>query len=135
MRKSNNPKGRPRSKSILTGSEINELLPLSFFNFSNEAIREYLSVSNDTFYQRIINQPSVQKVLQDGIALRHAAIRIKQMEVAMNGNVQMLIHLGKSELGQSYNNISTEKNQQPQKIEIDDVTLRAIAKNILNEDL
>ncbi|AZL16341.1 hypothetical protein [Rickettsiales endosymbiont of Stachyamoeba lipophora] len=133
MRRSNNPKGRPRSKSILAESEINELLPLSFLSFSNEAIIEYLGVSNDTFYQRIINQPAVQKVLQDGIALRHTIIRIKQMEVAMNGNVQMLIHLGKSELGQIYNKESIQEIQQPERTKIDDITLRAIAKNIFQE--
>ncbi|MBN9543322.1 MAG: hypothetical protein J0G32_05975 [Alphaproteobacteria bacterium] len=105
MRKSNNPAGRPRSRSVISELSINigdmpEFTALSILGFSNEKIRQIYGYSNDTFYGKLLKQPIVQKLLQDGRNVRETIIRLKQMELVMHGNAKMLIHLGKTELGQ-----------------------------------
>ncbi|AZL15270.1 hypothetical protein [Rickettsiales endosymbiont of Stachyamoeba lipophora] len=134
MRKSNNPKGRPRSKTILTQDDKDAILCLAAMNCTKEGIRQYLGLSNDAFYRVLLKEVDTQAILQKGYALRNCLIRMKQMEVAMNGNVQMLIHLGKSELGQTYNKHQIASILSNNTISMDSTTLQKIARTIIKND-
>lgn len=134
MRKSNNPNGRPVKRSQLSAEMREKLLKLVASGCTKEGIRLYLELSNDTFYGKMMKDPDVQKMFEHGKELRDTMIRIKQMEVAMQGDIRMLIHLGKNYLGQddksqvnSANNISV---QQPK---VDTETLKELARALLDE--
>lgn len=45
--------------------------------------------------------PGIQQAIDEGKANLHKSLRKKQVEVALDGNPQMLIFLGKAELGQT----------------------------------
>lgn len=103
--KSNNPKGRPRKKTILSEADKKRLMSLIAADCSKEGLRMYLDLANDTFYKGLLNDPEIQKLFENGYELKRTMLKLKQMQVAMEGNVPMLIHLGKNYLDQ------TEKTQ------------------------
>lgn len=53
------------------------------------------------FHEMKKRYPGIQKAIDEGKASLHKSLRKKQVEVALDGNPQMLIFLGKAELGQS----------------------------------
>jgi len=91
----------------------------------------YYELSNNDFYGKFMKMPEVQKMFEHAQELKLTMIKMKQMEIAMEGNVQMLIHLGKTECGQS------EKTEINSSITVkDNLTKEALnnfAKAILNE--
>lgn len=53
------------------------------------------------FHELRKRYPDIQKAIDLGRSTLHKSLRKKQVEVAMDGNPQMLIHLGKAILGQN----------------------------------
>lgn len=125
---SNNPKGRPVKP--LTEQEQLMLLHLAAADCSKEGMRLYLKLSNNRFY-RLLKEPEVQEALSKGHELKRTLIRMKQMEVAMEGNPQMLIHLGKNYLDQDKGDakVVQEVNQY-----FDKETIKEMARIIANEE-
>lgn len=109
---SKKPKPFGRPKIELTNEEKLKLLYLASADCPVETIRMILKLSNDAFY-RLMKEPDVLEVFNKGQSLRNTRIKMKQLEVAMEGNAQMLIHLGKNYLGQdkSDTQVVTEVNQ------------------------
>lgn len=62
---------------------------------TNKEIADIVGVSHDTLTRRCENE------LEEGRAFGRMSLRRKQWEVALSGNVTMLIWLGKQQLGQS----------------------------------
>lgn len=57
--------------------------------------------SESHFHEMKKRYPGIQQAINEGKAHMHRSIRQKQIEVALDGNPQLLIFLGKAELGQS----------------------------------
>jgi hypothetical protein len=57
--------------------------------------------SEGNFHNLKKKYPGIQKAIDEGKSELHKVLRKKQVELALEGNVQMLIHLGKVELGQN----------------------------------
>lgn len=57
--------------------------------------------SESHFHEMKKRYPGIQEAIDQGKANLHKSLRKKQVEVALDGNPQMLIFLGKAELGQS----------------------------------
>ena len=57
--------------------------------------------SEGYFYEMKKADPRIQEAIDHGVADLHLSLRKRQIDVAMEGNPQMLIHLGKVELGQN----------------------------------
>jgi hypothetical protein len=57
--------------------------------------------SESHFHEMKKRYPGIQKAIDEGKANLHQSLRKKQVEVALDGNPQMLIFLGKAELGQT----------------------------------
>ena len=79
----------PRSKKPVTDKEIEQMKVLARAHCSNEEIAAFLNISVATLKTRF--QPLLKTSRQAGLA----GIRAKQFELAINGNVTMLIWLGK----------------------------------------
>ena len=57
--------------------------------------------SESHFHEMKKRYPGIQQAIDEGKANLHKSLRKKQVEVALDGNPQMLIFLGKAELGQT----------------------------------
>ena len=57
--------------------------------------------SESHFHELKKKYPAIQEAINLGKAQLHKSLRKKQIEVALEGNPQLLIHLGKTELGQN----------------------------------
>ena len=57
--------------------------------------------SESHFHELKRRYPGIQEAINRGKANMHKSLRKKQVDLALEGNVQMLIHLGKTELGQN----------------------------------
>jgi hypothetical protein len=57
--------------------------------------------SESHFHELKKRYPGIQQAIDEGKANLHKSLRKKQVEVALDGNPQMLIFLGKAELGQT----------------------------------
>ena len=98
-----------------------------------------LGISTDTIYNRCIDDNGVtfSAFLQEKRASGEASIRLKQHQMALkgDGNLQMLIHLGKYRLGQIESKIETD-NAPPQEkllvLEDENIKLKARIKELEN---
>lgn len=97
------PVGRPRKQPFpkMTSEEKLKLRNMIAVGATKEGLRMHYQLSNDDFFEKFMKLPEVQEMFEKGKELRNTMIRLKQMEVAMEGSVPMLIHLGKTELGQT----------------------------------
>lgn len=97
------PVGRPKKRKfpIMDEKNLSKLKNVIACGSTKEGIRMLFDLSNDDFYDKFMHLPEVQEMFEKGKELRNTMIRMKQMQVAMDGNVPMLIHLGKTELGQT----------------------------------
>lgn len=84
-----NPVGRPRK--VLDAEGVAKLAAIGC---SINTIAEFYNVSVQTIMENFHN------AYQDGYQAVSSRIRSKQVELALNGNVPMLIHLGKTMLKQ-----------------------------------
>jgi hypothetical protein len=131
MRKSNNPTGRPKKGIQLSDHDLKIIRNLIAAGCSKEGIRTYFKFSNMAFYSELMKKPEVIEMFEEGKELRTTMLQMKQMEVAMEGNVPMLIHLGKNYLDQ------TEKAQITGNLEVNNTydpdMIKKIAQAIVNE--
>jgi hypothetical protein len=134
MQEAKKPRGRPKRKvaEILDKENLRKLMNLVAADCSGEGIRTFFELTNDQFYSEYLKHPEVQEMFERGAELKRTMIKMKQMEMAMLGNVPMLIHLGKSYCDQ------TEKTQVTGDINIrktlDKNTINKIAQAILDEE-
>ena len=96
-------KGRPRK--IISEDGLKLVENLARIMCTEEEIAECLNTTPDTLLNSD-NKELFRSAIKRGQANHHQSLRRKQYEVAMRGNVSMLIWLGKQYLGQ------TEKVQQ-----------------------
>lgn len=103
MTKDKKPRGRPRKKPFpeMGEKELAKLRNIIASGATKEGVRMFFELSNDSFYERFLALPEVQEMFEKGKDLRNTMLRMRQMSIAMEGNVPMLIHLGKTELGQT----------------------------------
>ena len=86
--------GRPRAK--LDPAEIEKLASIGA---TQREIAQWFKISKPTV-ERYLRNPRLREVFERGNTAFDLSIRRKQAELAMNGNVTMLIWLGKQRLGQ-----------------------------------
>lgn len=89
-----------RKRKEIDGKDVEKL---AGFGLNNTEIAEFFGVSEGTIRNRFY------EFLTKGRAVVKMKLKKKQMEVAMDGNVVMLIWLGKQYLNQSEK--SEEKNE------------------------
>lgn len=82
--------GRPKADIDKT-----ELIKLAGYGCNDTELGDFFNVHPTTIYKRFSN------ILIKARAERKSKLRKKQFEVAVSGNVAMLIWLGKQELGQT----------------------------------
>lgn len=70
------------------------------FNPTDEELAALLKISHTTFSKLKNADPAVLEAMEEGKALGRASLRGKQFDIAMKGNVAMLIWIGKQQLGQ-----------------------------------
>lgn len=85
--------GRPRIE--LDARQLEQLQALARINASYEEIEAVMGVSVDTLTRRFA------EVIKKGRSEGRSSLKRQQMKVALEGNVTMLIWLGKVLLGQS----------------------------------
>jgi hypothetical protein len=73
---------------------------LARFMYTDEEIAVVMGINYDTFKTRKRENPEIGVALQEGKANARRALRSKQMEIAIKGNVSMLQFLGKQYLDQ-----------------------------------
>ena len=76
------------------------LKQLALMQCTDIEIAATLGVSHDTLNRRKQSDPAFLEILEYGKAHGRASLRRKQYAVALNGNVPMMIWLGKQYLGQ-----------------------------------
>lgn len=87
-----------RPKALVDAAEVEKLAGL---NCSTEEIGSFFNVSADTIQRRFA------AALKRGRALVNTSLKRKQYALAMDGNVTLLIWLGKQYLGQADKSEST----------------------------
>lgn len=125
----NNPNGRPKRE--LSAQDKLKILKLAAACCSKDGMQVYLDLCNDTFY-RLFDDPDVKGYFDKGVELRNTMLRMKQMEMAMKGNIQMLIHLGKQYLDQTDKAHVTNDVNNNVRI-VDDKTLKELAQALIDE--
>lgn len=95
--------GRPRRKPFpeMGEKEMTRLRNIIACGATKEGVRMFFELSNDDFYDKFLKLPEVQEMFEKGKELKNTMVRMRQMSIAMEGNVPMLIHLGKTELNQT----------------------------------
>jgi len=63
-------------------------------------IAAFLGMAESTFYLHLQNNPELENAYKEGKEAGKASLRARQWQLAMQGNTQMLIHLGKNVLEQ-----------------------------------
>jgi len=98
-----NPGGFPHECPAGKTARINldELEKLSEWHVSEAEIAAYFRVPEDEVRQRMLEDPALSEAIERGRIMGNILIRRMQFDLAMKGNVQMLIWLGKNRLGQS----------------------------------
>lgn len=70
------------------------------FNPNDEELAAALKIDPDTLSKYKNADPAVLQAMEEGKALGRMSLRGKQFDIAMKGNVSMLIWIGKQQLGQ-----------------------------------
>ncbi len=73
---------------------------LALLNPSNDELAYALGISRATLYRRLQDDEQLQEILEMGRHGCRMSLKRAQWKVAIEGNVAMLIWLGKNELGQ-----------------------------------
>lgn len=90
------PRGRPPIEL-----DLKQVEKLAEIGCTDEEIGLVMGCSADTVARRRKNDPAFCGVLEKGRASRRESLRRVQTDAALDGNVTMMIWLGKQELGQS----------------------------------
>ena len=94
--KTGNPNGRPRIQFDLEGIES-----LAALNCTQLEVAQFFGISLATVEHRFNQEPELRAAWDRGRATGKLSLRRKQSQLAEEGNVTMLIWLGKQLLGQS----------------------------------
>jgi hypothetical protein len=89
--------GRPARKTY----DLDEIEQLAKNGCTVYEIAAISGFSEGYFYELKKLDPGINEAIEKGKADMHMSLRKKQIEVALEGNPQLLIHLGKTELGQN----------------------------------
>lgn len=86
--------------------DYNEVMLAEIYKYASlgctdQEIANHLFVDHNTLTSFCKKYPDVRKIINNGRDQMKSSLRRKQFEVAMEGNPQMLVHLGKNLLGQS----------------------------------
>lgn len=94
-------RGRGRPPALEANAHVlKQIETNASFQCTKEEIAGALGVSDTTFRKFLRENPEAQQALDTGKANGRLSLRQTQYRVAQKGNVPMLIHLGKSYLGQ-----------------------------------
>lgn len=87
---------------------------------TGQEIAGFMGVSYETLVTRIKEEYNLSfpEYFRLHVAKGLVSLRRKQRDVAMDGNVQMLIHLGKYYLGQSERPVEDDDNNAPQPVTV-----------------
>lgn len=89
--------GRPPIKEY----DLKQIESLASVGCTQNEIAALCGYSQGNFHDLKKNHPDIQEALDRGRSNLHKSLRRKQVDLALDGNVPMLIHLGKTQLGQS----------------------------------
>ena len=89
--------GRPAKKAY----DLDEIEQLAENGCTVYEIAAICGMSEGYFHLLKRQDPAIHEAIERGRACMHMSLRKKQIEVALEGNPQLLIHLGKTELGQN----------------------------------
>ena len=89
--------GRPAKKTY----DLDEIEQLAENGCTVYEIAAICGFSEGYFHAIKRQDPGIHEAIERGKAKMHMSLRKKQIEVALDGNPQLLIHLGKTELGQN----------------------------------
>jgi hypothetical protein len=95
--KDSKPLGRP----ITTQYDPELIRALAAVGCTVYEIANQCGFSEQNFHDLKKKYPEIQEAIDQGKSELHKSLRKKQVDIAMEGNVPMLIHLGKTQLGQS----------------------------------
>lgn len=134
-KKEEKPKKKTGPKPTVTKADeemLANIRKLAQAGCSKEEMRRYLKMSNDSFYSRLLKNPTIVELIEKEAVHINFLLRAKQIDMALKeNNVPMLIHLGKHRLGQiEKTEVAGEVNV---KQSLDKETISKIALAILNE--
>jgi hypothetical protein len=81
--------------------DYNELEKLAYMSASAKEIARFFRCSESTIERRKVDDPKFKDALDYGYARGNLNLRRQQMKAADEGNITMLIWLGKNRLGQT----------------------------------
>jgi len=96
MDETKNKGGRPKAEI-----NLDQVKTLSGLNCTEPEIAAVLGVSYSTWKRHIKQNPEIAEMVAQGRLSGNASLRRTQWQKAMDGNVAMLIWLGKNRLGQA----------------------------------
>ncbi|MCP4881843.1 MAG: hypothetical protein GY905_14970 [Gammaproteobacteria bacterium] len=110
----NKPKGRGRPLIEFTDDQIRQITKLAEIGCTDSEMYGVIGVSKGTWRRIKAADPRVAEAIEKGSGNLAVRLRRYQIELACSGSVPMLIHLGKSVLGQGANSAApTEKAENP----------------------
>ena len=100
--------GRPQKEL-----DLGQIKQLAAIQCTEEEIAAVMEVGLNTIRRRKASDPAFAEAMEAGKAHGRVSIRRQQYKVAMNGNVAMLIWLGKQVLGQrdKFDDVMADSNQ------------------------
>jgi len=96
-----NGTGKPDNGRMPASVDLNKVKELAKIGCTQSEIYAVLRVSKQTFITMKKNNPVLMETILQGREEGNASLRKKQIQVAMQGNPQMLIFLGKNKLNQA----------------------------------
>jgi hypothetical protein len=100
-RPSRTKKGKRIGHPITTEYDPELIRALAAVGCTVYEIANQCGFSEQNFHDLKKKYPEIQEAIDQGKSELHKSLRKKQIDIAMEGNVPMLIHLGKTQLGQS----------------------------------
>lgn len=92
---------RPEPKYKITPEFLNNVKNLGKLNLTYEDCAVFLGMSHQNFGRLMREKEAVKNAYEEGKTNYRMSLRTKQRQLAEQGNVAMLIFLGKNDLGQS----------------------------------
>jgi cytidylate kinase len=93
--------GKHKGRPITTEYDPELIRALAAVGCTVYEIANQCGFSEQNFHDLKKKYPEIQEAIDQGKSELHKSLRKKQIDIAMEGNVAMLIHLGKTQLGQS----------------------------------
>ena len=96
-----NGTGKPSNGRPPTVIDLDQVFSLATIGCTQVEIYSVLKINKETWRTAKKHNPIIQETLNAGVNEGNASLRKKQIQVAMQGNPQMLVWLGKNKLNQS----------------------------------